>query len=151
MRSAPKTIGTVYSLWVIYHPSMKVISHWVFDLQWLRTIFDKMTVCSFNLWIINEMQWCTTNTCTPPSIHVIKSSLNEIGLTVDELGTFEEITSKPRPLMNIDEIGTKNNRDRLLVMGLLPPKYESHQPLFSTYSGYKPLLMKWLYAPLTYE
>ena len=60
---------------------------------------------------------------------VIKSSLNEIGLTVDELQTFEQITSEPRPLMYINEIRTKNNRERLLVMGHLPPKYESHQPL----------------------
>ena len=48
---------------------------------------------------------------------------------VDELRTFEEINSKPRPLMNINEIRTKNNRDRLLIMGHLPPKYESHRPL----------------------
>ena len=56
--------------------------------------------------------------------HVIKSSLNKIGLTVDELRTFEEITSKPCPLMNINEIRTKNNRDRLLIMGHLPPGLE---------------------------
>ena len=65
----------------------------------------------------------------PPSVHVIKSGLNKIGLTVDELQTFGEITSKPRPLMNINEIRTKSNRDRLLIMGHLPPKYESHRPL----------------------
>ena len=47
---------------------------------------------------------------------------------VDELQTFEEITSKPRPLMNINEIRTKNSRNRLLIMGHLPPKYESHRP-----------------------
>ena len=46
-----------------------------------------------------------------------------------KLRTFGEITSKPRPLMNIKEIRTKNNRDRLLIMGHLPPKYESHRPL----------------------
>ena len=65
----------------------------------------------------------------PPSIHVIKSGLNKIGLMVDELRAFGEITSKPRLLMNINEIRTKNNRDRLLIMGHLPPKFESHRPL----------------------
>ena len=66
---------------------------------------------------------------TPPSIHVIKSGLNKIGLTVDELRAFGEITSKPRLLMNINEIHTKTNRDRLLIMGNLPSKYENGRPL----------------------
>ena len=68
---------------------------------------------------------CTTNTCTPPSTDVIKTNLTEIGRSVAEISTFEEIASKPRPLMNNNEMGTKNNRDRVLIMGHLPPKYEN--------------------------
>ena len=33
MRWAPKTIGTVYSLWAIYHPSMKMTGPSVVDLE----------------------------------------------------------------------------------------------------------------------
>ena len=48
-----------------------------------------------------------TYLCSPLPANATKPSLNEIGLTVAELRTFEEIASKPRPLMNINEMGTK--------------------------------------------
>ena len=45
---------------------------------------------------------------------------------VDELRAFGEITSKPHPLMDINDIGTKDIRDCLLIMGHLSPMYELH-------------------------
>ena len=70
-----------------------------------------------------------TYACTPPPTNATKTSLNKIGHTVAEIRTFKEIASKPRPLMNINEIGTKNNRDHLLIMGNQPPKYEINRTL----------------------
>ena len=50
-------------------------------------------ISPFKLWIFNEMP-----KCTPPSTDVIKTNLTEIGRSVAEISTFEEIASKPRPL-----------------------------------------------------
>ena len=45
--------------------------------------------------------------CSPLNANATKPSLNEIGLTVAELRTFQDIAYKHRPLMNMNEIGTK--------------------------------------------
>ena len=78
---------------------------------------------------------------------VTQAIWNKIGLTVDKLQTFQEITTMPLPLMNIsdvqyiinlhmlstfyyiNEIGTKSITDRLLIMGHLPPEYENDRNL----------------------
>ena len=48
---------------------------------------------------------------------------------VPKISAFGGFTYKPRPLLNIDEIGTKYNRDHLLTKGNLPPKYETNLTL----------------------
>ena len=58
-----------------------------------------------------------TNTRTPPPTDVITTNLNKIGRLIAELWTFET-----RPLMNINEIDTKNNRVRVHIMGHPPPE-----------------------------
>ena len=60
---------------------------------------------------------------------VTKPSWKWIGHFVLNISAFERFISKPRPLMNINEIDTKNNRDHLLTMGDLPPKYETNRTL----------------------
>ena len=67
-------------------------------------------------------------TCATPN-DVTKASWKWIGHMVPKISAFEGFTPKPRPLMNIDEIGIKNNRDHLLIMGDLPPKYEINRTL----------------------
>ena len=70
-----------------------------------------------------------TYPCSPLPANATKPSLNEIGHTVAESRTFRDIASKPHPLMNINEMGTKNNRDHLPIMGNPPPWYENGQTL----------------------
>ncbi len=60
---------------------------------------------------------------------ITKASWRWIGHFVRRILAIEGFTSKPRPLMNINGIGTKNNRNHLLTMGDLPPKYETKQTL----------------------
>ena len=66
------------------------------------------------------MKYVINNPCSPLPTYATKPSLNEIGHTVVELRTFKEIASKLCPLMNINEIGTKNNKDCLLIIGNPP-------------------------------
>ena len=70
---------------------------------------------------INETQYIINLTMFSLPTNATKPSLNEIGPTVAELLTFQEIASKPRPLMNFNEIVTKNIRDRLLIMAIYHP------------------------------
>ena len=56
MRSAPKTIGSVFSSWAIYHPSMRETGHCIVDFEWVQTIFDKISPKTietvYSLWAI---------------------------------------------------------------------------------------------------
>ena len=59
------------------------------------------------------------------SCHQIKFERNQTYGWRDT--TFGEITSKPRPFMNINDIVTESIRDCLLIMGNLSPMYELHK------------------------
>ena len=57
-----------------------------------------------------------------------QNKFDRIGCSVAEISTFEEIASKPRPLMNINEMGTKNNRDLYSSWAIYRPSMKMTGP-----------------------
>ena len=117
----PKTIGTIYLLWMIHHPSMVIIGRCVIDLEWLQgfqylTSVDhwpepKTIGTIYSLWVIHH-----------PSMRMIGCCL----IDLEWLQGFQYLTSVD---LRWPLTWTNNNRAHLLTMGIPPPKYEKHPTL----------------------
>ena len=117
----PKSIGTIYLLWMIHHPSMVIIGRCVIDLEWLQG-FQYLTSV--------DLRWPLTWT---------KNNRDHLLTMGDPTSEYENdrplrlwlrvVTSFSVFYLRWPLTGPKNNRDHLLTMDDPPSKYGNHRPL----------------------
>ena len=115
MTSSPKWIGHIYRPWASCIPYMKSnVPFWRFRVY-------KLYLAKSHF---NEIQQFYTMSMWTLANNIIIPNMKQNGQTVVEKWAFPNFNIKPRPLINMHDIITKNNWAHLRTVGYLCTTYD---------------------------